>query len=116
MEVILERSNDDKILKFKIVGEDHTVLNALREKLISYPEVEYAYYTLSHPLKSPYLLLPDNVRAPLDMKMLQQEATFVFRVKDGDPKEILKKAVSELLNEAEELTKIIDKIQKQYRK
>jgi len=42
MEMILEKY-DGKLLKFKVIGEDHTILNALREKLISYPEVEYAY-------------------------------------------------------------------------
>ncbi|MCD6503182.1 MAG: hypothetical protein DRN30_01490 [Thermoplasmata archaeon] len=116
MEVILEKSNDEKLMKFRIIGEDHTLLNALREKLLSYPEVEYAYYNLSHPLKSPYLLLPDNVKAPIDLKSLQQEATFVFRVKEGNPKEILKKAVNELFEEAEELTKIVDRVYKEHKK
>jgi len=112
MEMILEKY-DGKLLKFKVVGEDHTVLNALREKLISYPEVEYAYYTLSHPLKNPYLLLPDNVTVSLDSETLRQEAEFVLRVKEGDPRETLKKAVEELLDEAKQFVKLVDKIYKE---
>lgn len=112
MEMILEKY-DGKLLKFKVIGEDHTILNALREKLISYKEVEYAYYTISHPLKSPYLLLPDNVSVTLDSESLRQEAEFVLRVKEGNPKEILKKAVEELLSEAEQFVKIVDKIYKE---
>jgi len=116
MEIIPERSDDNKVMKFRVIGEDHTLLNALRERLLSYPEVEYAYYNVSHPLKSPYLLLPDNVSAPIDLRGLQQEVTFVFRVKEGNPKDLLKKAVDELLGEAEELVKIVDKIYEDHNK
>lgn len=116
MEIVLENSNDEKMLKFKVIGEDHTILNALKEKLLSYKEVEYAYYTLSHPLKNPYLLLPENVITPSDIRALRQEATFVLRVREGNPREVLKKAVKELVKEAEDLTKIVNKIYNENKK
>ncbi len=89
MEIKLE-SFEDKVLKFWVYGEDHTLLNALRSKLLEMPEVEYAYYRFDHPLK----------RNPL----------FVVRVKEGDPREAVKKAIEALLKEAEDFRKQVNEV------
>ncbi len=95
MEIKLE-SFEGTLLKFWVYGEDHTLLNALRSKLLEFPEVEYAYYRFDHPLR----------RNPL----------FVVRVKEGDPREVVKKAIEALLSEAEEFKKQVDREYKKEKK
>ena len=41
---------DDSKLRFELVGEGHTLCNALREELWNDEHVKYAAYAIKHPL------------------------------------------------------------------
>ncbi|MEB3773642.1 MAG: hypothetical protein GSR86_01785 [Desulfurococcales archaeon] len=65
-----------------IPGEDHTLGNLLAEKLSRMKEVKTAYYTVPHPLE-------DKIVVHLT-------------IEEGDPVELLQKALDEIMEEAEE--------------
>ncbi len=46
---ILEERKD--FIKFEVIGEEHTLCNALKNELWKDKDVEYATYRVAHPLK-----------------------------------------------------------------
>jgi len=81
MEVKIKKESD-KELEFEVIKEK-TILNPLKQKLLEYDEVEYAEWRVEHPLIS--------------------NPEFYVRVKKGNVKEIVKKAINELKEEIENL-------------
>ena len=81
MEVKIKKESD-KELEFEVIKEK-TILNPLKQKLLEYDEVEYAEWRVEHPLIS--------------------NPEFYVRVKKGNVKKIVKKAINELKEEIENL-------------
>ncbi|MHC1635446.1 MAG: RpoL/Rpb11 RNA polymerase subunit family protein [Candidatus Methanospirareceae archaeon] len=77
---IIERG--EKEVKIEVEGEDHTILAPLRSKLLENENVIIATYTIKHPLLS---------KPELYVKM-----------REGDPLEAIKLALSSLYLEFEE--------------
>jgi DNA-directed RNA polymerase subunit L len=71
---IIEDKKD--FLKFEIIGEEHTLCNALKMKLWKDKAVEYATYDVRHPLKG----IP----------------VMIIKTKTGSPRDALKNAVKNL--------------------
>ena len=74
-------------LEIEVIGENDTLLNLLKQKLLADPAVETATYIMGHP----YL---DN---PL----------FVVEVKNGKPEQALKNAAKELRGNFDELDTLL---------
>ncbi|RLF47478.1 MAG: DNA-directed RNA polymerase subunit L [Thermoplasmata archaeon] len=81
MEIKIKKESD-KELEFEVIKEK-TILNPLKQKLLEYDEVEYAEWKVAHPL----IANPE----------------FYVRVKKGNVRDIIKKAIKELKGEIEEL-------------
>ncbi|HEC76660.1 MAG TPA: DNA-directed RNA polymerase subunit L [Thermoplasmatales archaeon] len=81
MEIKIKKESKKEI-EFEIINEK-TILNPLKQKLLEYEDVEYAEWEVKHPLIS--------------------NPEFYVRVKKGDAKEIVKKAIKELKKSIEEL-------------
>ena len=76
--------NEDKeSILFKVVGEDHTFCNALREVLHEDESVVTASYTIEHPLL--------------------EHPKFYVKVKGGSPRRVLTRAAERLGKRCEEL-------------
>lgn len=86
----IEIIRDTKLeLIFIVHGESHGICNALRHILMKNPDVEYAVYNIDHPLTG--------------------EPEMTIKTKRGKrPRDALKKAASELLDETKELKKLIE--------
>jgi len=80
---IEEVQREGRVLRFKVVGEDHTLCNLLRKVLYEDENVEAAAYRIEHPLLS--------------------SPEFYVRVKRGRPEEALLKAVKRLQERLEKL-------------
>lgn len=81
MEVkIIKETNNE--LEFEVISEK-TILNPLKQKLLEYKEVTYAEWRVEHPLTS--------------------NPTFHVKVKKGDTKKIVLKAVKEIRQEIDSL-------------
>lgn len=80
---IEEVRREDRTLRFKVVGEDHTLCNLLRKAMYEDENVEAAAYRIEHPLLS--------------------QPEFYVRVKRGKPEEALLKALGRLGKKLEEL-------------
>ena len=78
---VLEKTKNK--LKIEVVGEDHTLCNALRKELWEDKNVEIAGYNMKHPLIS--------------------EPEIVVETKSGDPVKALLKAVDGLKKKNKEL-------------
>lgn len=87
MELKILESSKNKILA-EVIGEDHSFCNILTKKLNEYENVKYAAYMIDHPLVG----IPQIV------------------VEGKDVKALLKKAVTELSAQAEELKKLSAKL------
>ena len=74
-------------MEIEVIGENDTLLNLLKQKLLQDPTVETATYIMGHP----YL---DN---PL----------FVVEVKNGKPEQALKNAAKELRGQFDELDTLL---------
>jgi len=81
MEVVVKK-NTKKEIEFEVI-EENTILDPLKQKLLTNKDVEYAEWTLDHPLLS--------------------NPTFYVRVKKGEAKEAVKKAIKELKKEIDTL-------------
>ncbi|WP_303335746.1 DNA-directed RNA polymerase subunit L [Methanobrevibacter sp.] len=82
---------EDKTLEltFIVHGESHGICNALRHNLMKNPDVEYAVYNIDHPLTG--------------------EPEMTIKTKRGKrPRIVLKQAAEELLEETDELKKLIE--------
>ena len=66
------------ILKFKVIGEVHTLLNPLRIELSKDDDVAFVAYKIEHPLVD--------------------SAIFIVKTKEGDPLEAIKRAIERILN------------------
>ncbi len=78
----------DKEIEIEVIGEK-TLLNSLKGKLLENELVEYAECRISHPTLS-------NPR-------------FYLRVKKGNARETMMKAVEKLMKEAKEFKKLVEK-------
>ena len=76
-------------LKFKVVGEDHTLCNALADELHNDDKVKVASYRIEHPL----------VREPI----------FLIETSGKEAKESLKEACTRLKKKTAEFRKLCDK-------
>lgn len=57
--------------EFQIIGEDHTLCNALIEELKKIPEVDSASYGIRHPLEGiPKVLVESKKKDPQDLLLL----------------------------------------------
>ncbi len=80
---IEEVQREGRTLRFRVVGEDHTLCNLLRKAMYEDENVEAAAYRIEHPLLS--------------------HPEFYVRVKRGRPEEALLKALNRLGKKLEEL-------------
>ncbi|MEZ0319277.1 MAG: DNA-directed RNA polymerase subunit L [Pyrobaculum sp.] len=76
---------DDKYLEIKVKGETYTLFSPLVEYLTNDPDVEYVQFDVDHPL--------------------QENAYFKLKVRNGEPLQVVQKAVSKILSDLEELEK-----------
>ncbi|MFA6088513.1 MAG: DNA-directed RNA polymerase subunit L [Candidatus Woesearchaeota archaeon] len=83
MEVKITENSKDR-MSFELIGEDHTLCNVLVKKLQESKDVKYAVYSIEHPLVSVPKLM----------------------IEAKDVKAALKKAISELSEQADELKKL----------
>lgn len=74
---------DDKSLEVELIGENETLLNLLKQRLLASPDVESATFLVGHPL-------------------LDQPKLFV-QVRKGKPEAALKAAAKELREELDKL-------------
>ncbi len=62
--------NKDSLMEFRIIGEDHTLCNLLRDALLKNKKVKVAAYKIDHPLlsgKSPmFIINTDGSISPKD--------------------------------------------------
>jgi DNA-directed RNA polymerase subunit L len=86
MELRLVNKTANK-LEIEFIGENDTLLNILKQKLLADPNVETATYIMGHP----YL---DN-------------PTFVVETKNGKPDQALKNAAKELRGEFDEFETLL---------
>ncbi|MEM2866659.1 MAG: DNA-directed RNA polymerase subunit L [Candidatus Hadarchaeales archaeon] len=80
---IEEVQREGRALRFRVVGEDHTLCNLLRKVMYEDENVEAAAYRIEHPLLS--------------------SPEFYVRVKKGKPEEALLRALERLGKKLEEL-------------
>ncbi|KYC49649.1 MAG: DNA-directed RNA polymerase subunit L [Candidatus Methanofastidiosum methylothiophilum] len=61
---------DEKFMEFRIIGEDHTFCNVLRDALLKDEKVKVAAYRIDHPLlkrKEPiFVINTDGTKPPKD--------------------------------------------------
>jgi len=81
MEIIVKKETDKEI-EFEIIGEK-TILNPLKQKLLGNKDVDYAGWNTGHPL----LANPE----------------FYVRVKKGNAREVVRKAIKDLKNDIEDI-------------
>ncbi|MEA2053808.1 MAG: RpoL/Rpb11 RNA polymerase subunit family protein [Candidatus Thermoplasmatota archaeon] len=81
MEVVITKDKK-KEFEFEIIG-DSTILNLLKKKLLENKDVDYAGWSIEHPLLS--------------------NPKFYVRVKKGEAKEIVKKVISDIKKDIEEV-------------
>lgn len=80
-----EVKKDGKVIRFKLMGEDHTLCNLVRKAMYEDENVEAAAYRIEHPLLS--------------------SPEFYVRVKRGSPEEALVKTLRRLQERLKELEK-----------
>jgi len=73
IEILNEEKNE---MKFKIKGETYTLTNLLKKELFKDPAVEFAGFTVEHPLF--------------------EEAIFVIRTNKKKPRTVLKDAITRI--------------------
>ena len=89
MEVeVLEKNKN--MLKFRIVGDKHTITNILREKVMEEGDVTLAGYDKTHPLSD--------------------DSIFVVKTSSKDASSVVKKAIDELSKEFKTLEKEMSKL------
>jgi len=86
MEVVIKKSTKKEI-EFEVIDEN-TILNPLKEKLLMNKDVEYAEWTVEHPLLS--------------------NPKFYVRVKKREAKEIVREAIEELKEEIDTLRESLE--------
>lgn len=83
-------SKNDKRMEIEFIGENDTLLNLLKQKLLQDGDVELATYVMGHP----YL---DNPR-------------FIVEMKKGKPEAAVKNAAKELRAQFDELDTLLVRI------
>ena len=86
MEVIVKKETK-KEFEFEVIEND-TILNPLKQRLLTNKDVEYAEWSVDHPLLS--------------------NPTFYVRVKKGEAKQAVKKAIKELKEDIDTLRKKLE--------
>ena len=76
-------TKDEKSIEVEVIGENETLLNLLKQKLLNHPDVDSATYLIGHPL--------------LD------QPRFFLQVRKGKPEQLLKQAAKELREEFDRL-------------
>lgn len=76
-------SREDKSIEVEIIGENETLLNLLKQRLLASPDVESATYIVGHPL--------------LDQPRLS------VQVKKGKPEALVKATAKEVREELDKL-------------
>ena len=61
---------EDNVLEFNILGEDHTLLNLLREQLSELPEVQFAAYKFVPNEKPVFYVRTEPDENPIDIVAL----------------------------------------------
>ncbi len=87
IEILEEEKNK---IKFKVKGETHTILNLIRNELFNDESVEFAGYTIEHPLV--------------------KDAIFTVSMSKGTPRTAIKKAIERLQKKLSKLETEIKKI------
>jgi len=82
-------NGDKNRIEFEVIGEDHTLCNAVRNELWNQDNVTVSAYNIKHPLISNPVMLVE--------------------VSKGDPKTALNSAVSSLKKQIKELKDIFSK-------
>jgi DNA-directed RNA polymerase subunit L len=82
---LIEEKNRE--IEIEVIG-GKTMLNPLKEKLLENDDVEYAEWTIESPISS--------------------NSTFYLRVKKGNARETMKKAVKELKKEVDSFKKLVE--------
>lgn len=88
MELNIIEESKNKIV-FELIGEDHTLSNALREELWNDKDVKSAGYNIKHPLIS--------------------SPRFVLETIKNDPKKTLKEAAKRIKKRNDEFLKVFNK-------
>jgi len=76
IKIIKDRANE---MEIEVIGEDSTILNPIKEKLLEREKVVYAEYSIEHPiLSNPKLYIKTKGAKPRDelkavLKELQKE-------------------------------------------
>ncbi|HEC95102.1 MAG TPA: hypothetical protein ENI45_03955 [Thermoplasmatales archaeon] len=86
IKVLKEKTRE---LEIEVEGEDETILNPIKEKLLQHDEVAYVECTREHPLLS--------------------KPRLYLKVREGKAKEILMKTLTELQNEMKRFREQIEK-------
>ncbi len=81
--------NKAKEMEIQIDKKNETILNPIKEMLLKNEKVEYAEYSIEHPLLS--------------------KPRLYFKIKEGNPKEILIDALKELQKEAKSFREQIER-------
>ena len=82
LKIIEEKKNQ---LTFKIIGEGHTLCNAIKKELLNDDKIKIATYTVEHPLI--------------------QEAQFIIQTDGKEPKKAMSEAIKRLDKTLEKLGK-----------
>jgi DNA-directed RNA polymerase subunit L len=89
IEILEEKKN---MIRFKIVGEDHTIVNLLKEELWNDKDVKIAAYKINHPLiGTPEMTVEVNQGS--DAKKAIEDAVKRLTTKLSDLKELFKKNI-----------------------
>ncbi|KAA0017996.1 MAG: DNA-directed RNA polymerase subunit L [Thermoplasmata archaeon] len=87
IKIIKDRANE---LEIEIIGEDSTILNPIKEKLLEREKVVYAEYSIEHPILS--------------------NPKLYIKTKDARPKDELKAALKELQKESKSFRQQVEKL------
>lgn len=82
-------TKDKNSMEIEIIGEDETLLEPLKQKLLEDSNVEVATYLTGHPML--------------------ENPKIIIKVKSGKPQSAIKKAAKALANDYEEFKTLVDK-------
>lgn len=86
MEIRILESGE-RYVKIEVDGEDHTLLHALQDEALKDDNVEYVGYHIPYPL--------------------ERKGIIIVRVKSGDPISVLKKVAERIINDIDEISKLL---------
>ncbi|MDW8061704.1 MAG: DNA-directed RNA polymerase subunit L [Nitrososphaerota archaeon] len=77
----------ERYVKIEVDGEDHTLLHALQDEALKDDNVEYIGYHIPYPL--------------------ERKGIIIVRVKSGDPISVLKKVAERIIDDIDEISKLL---------